>query len=113
MTFIKYIPLIFFLLLFFSKANAQKFVIDTTDNRVAYYRSLNKQNENIIHFMQYTLAQQGIPKSLSNLAIIESGLQNKSLSPAMAAGTWQLIPDAASFLGIEVTDKNDERYDLY
>lgn len=101
------------LLLCAAQSNAQTFVLDTADHRIAYYRTLISRNGNTVRFIEYSLAQQGIPKSLRNLALIESGLQNKSLSWAKAAGTWQFMPSAAAFYGMTVSKGNDERYDLY
>jgi len=100
-------------LVFTVKAIAQNFVIDTTDNRIAYYKALVNKNNSLVHFIESILMQQDIPKCLRNLAIIESGLNNNSLSLARAAGTWQFTPSAAVDYGMEISRKNDDRYDLY
>ncbi len=106
--------LYFIALLSFSieKAYAQKhmqpFTLDTSDRRIAYYRSLINSNENIVHFIDYSLQQNGIPIALRNLAMIESGFNNKALSITNAAGIWQLTTSHAITYGIT----GIERYDL-
>ncbi len=102
-----------FLLLYSTKITAQKFLIDTADNRIAYFKTLISKKENTVRFIEYVLVKQGIPKALRNLAIIESGLINNSVSCAQAAGTWQFTPAAATGYGMEVSGKKDERFDLY
>lgn len=50
-----------------------------------------------------------LPGELKYLAVIESELKSTAVSPVGAAGVWQLMPETARILGLEVTDKNDER----
>ncbi|MDE3248101.1 MAG: lytic transglycosylase domain-containing protein [Bacteroidota bacterium] len=50
-----------------------------------------------------------LPGELKYLAVIESELKSTAVSPVGAAGVWQLMPETARLLGLEVTDKNDER----
>ncbi len=57
------------------------------------------------------LKSNGIPNDFKYLAVIESGLTNV-VSPAGAAGFWQLMPQVARNYGLEVNDKVDERYNL-
>jgi hypothetical protein len=57
------------------------------------------------------LAEYGIPDDFKYLAIAESGLQNV-VSPAGAAGFWQLMSATAKGYGLEVNDQVDERYNL-
>lgn len=57
------------------------------------------------------LKNHGIPNDFKYLAIIESGLTNV-ISPAGAAGFWQLMPPVAKTYGLEVNDKVDERFNL-
>ncbi len=58
------------------------------------------------------LAEMGIPADFRYLAVAESGLNPKALSPAGAAGFWQFVKAAASDYGLEVTTEVDERYHL-
>lgn len=57
------------------------------------------------------LKENGIPNDFKYLAVIESGLTNV-ISPAGAAGFWQLMPNVAREYGLEVNDKVDERFNL-
>jgi len=55
------------------------------------------------------LAEQGVPDDFKYLALIESGLMNV-ISPANAAGYWQILPTTGRELGLEVNTEIDERY---
>lgn len=55
------------------------------------------------------LAAHGVPNDFKYLALIESGLMNV-VSPAGAAGYWQLMQSTARELGLEVNNQIDERY---
>lgn len=57
------------------------------------------------------LKECGVPDDFKFLALVESGLTNV-VSPAKAAGFWQLLPGTAKDLGLEVNDFVDERYHL-
>lgn len=57
------------------------------------------------------LKQNGIPDDFKYLAVIESNLTNV-VSPAGAAGFWQLMESVAKEYGLEVNDKIDERFNI-
>lgn len=57
------------------------------------------------------LAEEGIPDDFKYLALIESGLMNV-VSPAGAAGYWQILQTTGRELGLEVNTEVDERYDV-
>lgn len=57
------------------------------------------------------LKECGVPDDFKFLALVESGLTNV-VSPAKAAGFWQLLAGTAKDLGLEVNDFVDERYNL-
>ncbi len=59
--------------------------------------------------MEQILREQGVPVDFLYLAVIESGLA-PVVSPAGAAGYWQLMPGTAKELGLTVNDEVDERY---
>ena len=52
----------------------------------------------------------GVPGDFIYLPLIESGLSN-ARSPKGAVGFWQLLPETARELGLEVNTEVDERYD--
>ena len=57
------------------------------------------------------LAKNGIPDDFKFLAVAESGLQNV-VSPAGAAGFWQIMKGTGKEYGLEVNSNVDERYHL-
>lgn len=57
------------------------------------------------------LAKNGIPDDFKYLAVAESGLQN-AVSPAGAAGFWQIMKATGREYGLEVNENVDERYHL-
>lgn len=63
--------------------------------------------------MDAILTQQGLPKELKYLAVIESHLQSNAVSWAGAVGPWQLMPGTARMYGLKVTSQYDERTDYY
>jgi hypothetical protein len=58
------------------------------------------------------LKEQGVPDDFKYLALIESGLMPRIVSPAGAAGIWQFMQSAAKEYGLEVNKEVDERYHL-
>lgn len=55
------------------------------------------------------LEQEGVPKSLIAVVLVESGAQPLALSPKQARGLWQFIPATARQYGLTVTSNKDER----
>ncbi|GAB3894102.1 hypothetical protein GCM10028825_35850 [Spirosoma agri] len=53
-----------------------------------------------------------IPRDFRFMPLAESALDNNSVSYKGASGYWQLMPETARELGLTVTKKVDERYDL-
>lgn len=75
--------------------------------------NLKNNNPELIAFIEYVLAKESIPKELKNLAVIESGLYNKSISVAGAVGPWQFMPETGREFGLRIDSTIDERYDIY
>lgn len=57
------------------------------------------------------LREQGLPEDIVWLALVESGFEPTSHSPAGAAGLWQFMPDGARIYGLTVDRWLDERLD--
>jgi membrane-bound lytic murein transglycosylase D len=57
------------------------------------------------------LKKYGIPDEFKYICVIESSLTN-AVSPAGARGFWQIMPETAKELGLEVTTTVDERYHI-
>lgn len=58
------------------------------------------------------LKENGIPEDFKYLAVIESSLDTRAMSPAKAAGLWQFMPATATQFGLEVGPEVDERYSV-
>lgn len=59
------------------------------------------------------LTRYNIPKELKYLAVIESALNNKAISPVGAVGPWQLMQTTAQMMGIKVSGNRDDRTDWF
>jgi membrane-bound lytic murein transglycosylase D len=60
-------------------------------------------------YIEPILKQEGVPDDFKYVAVIESHLSN-IVSPAGAAGFWQMVPVSAKNYKLEVTEYIDERY---
>lgn len=58
------------------------------------------------------LKENNIPDDLKYLAVIESNLDHRAVSPAGAAGLWQFMKNTAPSYGLEVSAEVDERYSI-
>ena len=56
------------------------------------------------------LKEYGIPDDFKYLAVAESSLDPRAVSPASAVGFWQFMRTTAKEFGLEVTSEIDERY---
>ena len=54
----------------------------------------------------------GVPVELIPLCVVESAVSRDALSPAGAAGMWQLMPETARGYGLRVDNEIDERYNV-
>jgi hypothetical protein len=58
------------------------------------------------------LKEQGIPEDFKYLAVIESNLVPRTVSPAGAAGIWQFMKETGKEYGLIINTEVDERYHL-
>lgn len=58
------------------------------------------------------LKENGVPDDFKYLCVAESGFDIRALSPAKAAGFWQLLESTAKQNGLEVNSEVDERYNI-
>lgn len=58
------------------------------------------------------LKEYGIPDDFKYLAVAESGFNPRAISPARAAGFWQLMKGTATDYGLEINKEVDERYHI-
>jgi membrane-bound lytic murein transglycosylase D len=61
--------------------------------------------------MRTIFREHGLPEELVNLAFVESDVNPRATSPAMAAGIWQFVPSTAQSYGMRTTAVLDERRD--
>jgi len=81
----------------------------------SYWQSNNllmlKRSTKYFPIIEPILEKQGIPSDFKYLALIESGLQNV-VSPAGAAGYWQIMKSTGRENGLIVDSEIDERYHI-
>jgi membrane-bound lytic murein transglycosylase D len=70
-----------------------------------------KKSKRYFATIEPVLKKYGVPDDFKYLAMAESGFENV-VSPAKAAGVWQLLTSTATEYGLEVTSEVDERYNL-
>ncbi|MDR1743888.1 MAG: lytic transglycosylase domain-containing protein [Dysgonamonadaceae bacterium] len=90
--------------------------MDRELNSFTYFHSttllLFKRANRIFPIIEPILKKQGLPDDLKYLAVIESSLDSRALSPARAAGLWQFMASSAPQYGLEVGTEVDERFDM-
>ena len=68
-----------------------------------------KRSNRWFPIIEKILLEENVPNDFKYLALIESGL-TQVVSPAGAAGFWQIMKKTAPEFGLEVTSEVDERY---
>lgn len=90
---------------------AMSFVQDYMQRYSASLNNLQKWAGPYFDMMDDILTQNGIPKQLKYLAVIESNLKANAVSWAGAVGPWQFMPETAKGMGLQVNSFRDERTD--
>ncbi len=82
----------------------------TNAQRPAFQRLLDRKGlyEGLI---RQKLRERGMPEELVYLAMMESGLSARAVSPASAVGVWQFMSPTARQFGLRVDEWVDERRD--
>ncbi|MFT6441856.1 MAG: hypothetical protein ACJASM_001394 [Salibacteraceae bacterium] len=70
-----------------------------------------KRSNRWFPIIEKILLEENVPNDFKYLALIESGL-TQVVSPAGAAGFWQIMKKTAPEFGLEVTSEVDERYHI-
>lgn len=70
---------------------------------------LMKRANRFFPVIEPILKENGIPDDFKYLAVIESHLDPRALSPARAMGLWQLLESTAKQFGLTITPTVDER----
>lgn len=83
-----------------------KFIIESYKNNAQ-----NEDREGLKTLVENIIKERGLPEWVSKIVEVESNYDPKAVSPKGASGLWQLMPETARSLGLEVSDKVDERLD--
>lgn len=78
------------------------------EKKQAYQATLDK-NKNVVAFIESKLVENGLPKMMRNLSLIESGFDKSVVSSANAGGIWQFMETHAAQYGL----KSKDRFDVY
>lgn len=73
------------------------------------YQTILNRNKLLIKFIENMMTQNGLPKMMRNLSLIESGFDKNIVSSANAGGIWQLMQAHAAQYGL----KSEDRFDIY
>lgn len=79
--------------------------------RWEYFLEKFDQGYEVIPTLRLMMAEQGIPQEFLFLAMAESEFSVRAYSPKKASGIWQLMPNTAKELGLQINDYIDERRD--
>jgi len=103
----------------------EKIALDRFDLRERFDREINtftylhsttllylKRANRYFPIIEPLLKENGIPDDFKYLCLIESNLDIRALSPASAAGLWQLLESTGKDYGLEITSEVDERYHI-
>lgn len=74
---------------------------------------VNGRGKKHFSLIDNVLKKHKIPKELKYLAVIESALNNRAVSPVGAVGPWQFMEGTARNMGLTVNGKRDDRQDWY
>ena len=90
--------------------------MDRELNSFTYFHSttmlLIKRANRIFPTIEPILKKEGVPDDIKYLAVIESNLDHRAVSPAGAVGLWQFLQSTGRENGLEVRTDVDERYHI-
>ena len=95
------------------QSNLHNYVNRYLNANAATLDQIKEQNSDKLKTIQKVLMKRGLPEGLMYLAIVESELKNRATSPVGAVGIWQLMPETARTLGLQVNAKTDQRRLVY
>jgi membrane-bound lytic murein transglycosylase D len=84
----------------------------TQKQRERFQRFINN-GEEYRHHIEKIFEEQGLPKELYYVGLIESGYYLGARSHASAVGPWQFIKGTGKRYGLKITSEVDERRDLF
>lgn len=75
-------------------------------------RVLKRRASVVFPIIEPIIEKYNIPADFKYLPLIESGLVGRAVSSQGAAGFWQLMPQTARILGLRVSRRHDDRFNL-
>jgi membrane-bound lytic murein transglycosylase D len=75
--------------------------------------AVRSRSTNQFPLIDNILRQHDIPKELKYLAVIESALNNKAVSPVGAVGPWQFMEVTGREMGLTINGRRDDRTDWH
>jgi membrane-bound lytic murein transglycosylase D len=90
-----------------------KYVANYHKNHGKRLTRIKRQHRSHFSFIENVFRKYKVPKELKALAVIESAMNFKALSPVGARGPWQFMPETGRLLGLRVDSRVDERVDFY
>lgn len=99
----------FFLLAYVNSYSQNLPLVEVSAKKKEMYQSMLEKNRTLVSFIENTLVQNGLPKMMRNLALIESHFDKNIVSSAKAVGIWQFMETHAAQYGL----KSERRSDVY
>ena len=93
--------------------NARIFVNNYIKENKEVLQAVQLRSKTPFKMIDAIFTRYGLPKEVKYLAVIESELNPTALSPVGARGPWQLMPETAQILGLQVDAGQDERILYY
>lgn len=103
----------------------EEVILDRYDLHERYDREINgftylhsttmlliKKANRYFPIIEPILKENGVPDDFKYLAVIESNLDHRAVSPAGAAGLWQFMKGTGPSYGLEISAEVDERYSI-
>lgn len=94
-----------------------EYMMDFVKSYIASHKKtlsvVDTRSKSKFSMMDNVLKKNNLPHQLKYLAVIESALNNKAVSPVGAVGPWQFMSETARLMGLTVNGKRDDRTDWF
>ena len=90
-----------------------QFVIDYFNYNAKTLSVVQARSMKQFPLIDHVFRKHNLPKELKYLAVIESALNNKAVSPVGAVGPWQFMSSTANLFGLKTSARRDDRRDWY